>query len=79
MPDDIKILHERINAAAIVGKSALLAPQLTGLSKTQLTENLAQAIDSLNKIEEYVVKTDKVIEDVKQAIYKEVGGDVEIV
>jgi len=70
--------HNKISLAAIVTREAISESNLTQLSESQLRKVTTKVIDTLNKIEQYVVNADKTIDDVKPFIYQEIGPDTNI-
>ena len=70
--------HNKISLAAIVTREAIGENNLTQLSESQLRKVASKARDTLNKIEQYVVNADKIIDDIKPFIYQKIGPDINI-
>ncbi len=70
--------HNKISLAAIVTREAIGENNLTQLSKSQLKKVASKARNTLNKIEQYVVNADKIIDDIKPFIYQKIGPDTNI-
>ncbi len=70
--------HNKISLAAIVTREAIGENNLTQLSEPQLRKVATKAIDTLNKIEQYVINADKTIDDMKPFIYQKLGPETNI-
>jgi len=70
--------HNKISLAAIVTREAIGETNLTQLSEFQLRKVATKAIDTLNKIEQYVANADKTIDDMKPFIYQKIAPDTNI-
>ncbi|MBI3601477.1 MAG: hypothetical protein HY209_01075 [Candidatus Omnitrophica bacterium] len=77
-PPEVKDWHDKLYHAAFLSRKALLESSLTELSEAQVKETVSQAIEIQNKIGEYVIKADEVIEKAKKVIYRELAGETEI-
>lgn len=70
--------HNKISMAAIVTGELLGSKNLAGLPVSELERVMTKAVKTLNKIEQYVVGADKIIEEVKPFIYKQIGPDTKV-
>lgn len=70
--------HNKISLAAIVTREAIGENNLIQLSESQLRKVVTKAIDTLNKIEQYVINADKTIDDMKPFIYQKLGPETNI-
>lgn len=70
--------HNKISMAAIVTGELLGNKNLARLPVGEQERIMTKAVKTLNKIEQYVVGADKIIEEVKPFIYKQIGPDTAV-
>ena len=70
--------HNKASMAAIVTGELLADKTITQLPDQEFKKVISKAVKTLNKIEQYVAGADKIIEEIKPFIYKQIGADTEV-
>jgi hypothetical protein len=70
--------HNKISMASIVTSELLSNQNMSKLTGKERDKLINKAVKTLNKIGQYVVGADKIIEEIKPFIYKQIGADVKV-
>jgi len=70
--------HNKISMAAMVTSESLSGKKISKMTDKERDEIIKKVVQRLKKIEEYVVHADKIIEEAKPFLYKQIGADTEI-
>lgn len=70
--------HNKISIIAGVTRELLTETEITTLTISEIKEKISKVIKGLNQIEQNALSVDKVVNELKEAIYKKISPDTEV-